>query len=588
LIFFLATHYLHRQAMPRKAAKEKAEPAPRRSTANKSKVSKVGQDVANGTLAPAPKVIAFYSDRVGQRYREFSNFYSDSPAYVFNLPPCAQREGLPQSFMVEFSEKAIMLAKAAMMGDEEILQEIALARSPKDCKALGRAVRNFDQELWASHLEELAFEVVKQKFEASPELRKVLLSTGDKILAEAAPNDSIWGIGLSLKDDRAYDQSQWCGRNVLGFALMRARSYLRGEAVPCGYGGDAAASEAATLDEALAAAPSHQEGNSTLDSIEIDPAEDFLRPISDLEAVKRCYDRYGVVGVTGVLSQEECHTLLTDGLQPFLPEGCSLDDVDTFPLADRAVNRYGVIGKEALFNSTILGARLHPNVAAAYAAVHGREDVFACHDRAAWMRPAAFNSAWSTPFSWPGLHFDISLANYFGGSRSSVDDFLCEVDYSGGHWAAENNAKHESMGRTVQGVLNLYDNEEEDGGFHCVPGVFGQPLQQWVQEHPGLPKAEPNGKYELKGFGVDAQLGAQSVRVPCPAGTLILFDATLPHGTKPNVSARSRAILFLRYITSDELPAHAWQKRNAALRRLAEHHNFEPDGEQEKHMYGPE
>merc|ERR1711943_17663 len=53
--------------------------------------------------------------------------------------------------------------------------------------------------------------------------------------------------------------------------------------------------------------------------------------------------------------------------------------------------------------------------------------------------------------------------------------------------------------------------------------------------------------------------------VPCPAGTLILFDATLPHGTKPNISTRSRAILFLRYITSDELPSAAWMKRNAAL-----------------------
>merc|ERR1719440_1478703 len=265
-----------------------------------------------------------------------------------------------------------------------------------------------------------------------------------------------------------------------------------------------------------------------------------------------------------------------------------MDDAGTFSLADRGMNRYGVIGKEALFNHAILSARLHPNVAAAYSAVHGRQDVFACHDRAAWMRPSAIDASWNTPFSWPGLHFDISLPSYFGDDPSAVEDFLCDVDYEGGHWAAENNAKHQSMGRTVQGVLNLYDNEEEDGGFHCVPGMFGPPLQQWVQNHPGLPKAEPNGKYELKGFGPDAQLGTRSVRVPCPAGTLILFDATLPHGTKPNISCRSRAILFLRYLTSDELPAPAWQNRNAALRRIVNKLGFEPNDEQAKHMYGPE
>merc|ERR1719313_2652870 len=113
------------------------------------------------------------------------------------------------------------------------------------------------------------------------------------------------------------------------------------------------------------------------------------------------------------------------------------------------MNRYGVIGKEALFNKTILSARLHPNVAAAYAAVHGRDDVFACHDRAAWMRPAAVNPAWDTPFSWPGLHFDISLPSYYGENVEEVADFLDNIDYEGGHWAAENNAKHQSMGRVV-------------------------------------------------------------------------------------------------------------------------------------------
>jgi hypothetical protein len=319
-----------------------------------------------------------------------------------------------------------------------------------------------------------------------------------------------------------------------------------------------------------------------------DPSEDFLRPIEDLAAVKACYDRYGVVGVTGVLSPAECQSLISEGIEPCLPAGCRMDDVDTFSLADHAINRYGVIGKSALFSPAILAARLHQNVCKAYSAVHGRDDVFACHDRAAWMRPAAINPAWDTPFSWPGLHVDFSPLSYFGDDRTAVDRFLSNADFSSGNFVAENNAKHRSMGRTVQGVLNLFDNDEEDGGFQCVPGMFGAPLQEWVQNHTGLPGPEPNGRYELKAFGPDAKLGTRAVRVPCPAGTLILFDATLPHGTRPNASMRSRAILFLRYITSDELPPSAWQNRNAALRRIVEQSGFVPDAQQISHMYGPE
>merc|ERR1711879_660372 len=89
-------------------------------------------------------------------------------------------------------------------------------------------VRNFDDKVWRSRLESIAYEVVLQKFGSSSELKKVLLDTGDAILAEAAPTDSIWGIGLPASDYRATDPDQWLGTNILGYALMQARKTLRG------------------------------------------------------------------------------------------------------------------------------------------------------------------------------------------------------------------------------------------------------------------------------------------------------------------------------------------------------------------------
>ena len=64
------------------------------------------------------------------------------------------------------------------------------------------------------------------KFVQNPVMRQELLNTGDTIIAEASPYDTVWGIGLAEDDPRAQDQSQWLGKNLLGVALMEVRDVL--------------------------------------------------------------------------------------------------------------------------------------------------------------------------------------------------------------------------------------------------------------------------------------------------------------------------------------------------------------------------
>lgn len=123
-----------------------------------------------------------------------------------------------------------MACKAALFRDEEAFMEVCAAKDPAKAKKIGRGVRDFDQERWDAVIEEVAYEVVVQKFRAEPELRDLLLSTGNKIIAEAAPNDRIWGIGFGSSDQRVQDPELWEGRNILGFALMQARDVLAAEA----------------------------------------------------------------------------------------------------------------------------------------------------------------------------------------------------------------------------------------------------------------------------------------------------------------------------------------------------------------------
>eukprot|EP00971_Amphidinium_carterae_P127702 2529903-Amphidinium_carterae.1 len=79
--------------------------------------------------------------------------------------------------------------QASVFGDESNFDEILAEPMAHKCKAqlctgLGRKCQNFDNEKWLEVVEDVAYEVVLQKFSASEELAEVLLSTGNKIIAE--------------------------------------------------------------------------------------------------------------------------------------------------------------------------------------------------------------------------------------------------------------------------------------------------------------------------------------------------------------------------------------------------------------------
>ena len=120
-----------------------------------------------------------------------------------------------------------MLGKAKLFQDKAVIEQLRASTDPKEIKALGRTVRNFDQKLWDAFKYPLVLTGNYNKFVQNAKLRNFLLSTGDSILVEASPYDRIWGIGLSANDPRAKDPQQWLGRNLLGFALMEVRDEIR-------------------------------------------------------------------------------------------------------------------------------------------------------------------------------------------------------------------------------------------------------------------------------------------------------------------------------------------------------------------------
>jgi ribA/ribD-fused uncharacterized protein len=156
------------------------------------------------------------------------------------------------------AEHWMMAEKARLFQDEETRKLVLQSKTPREAKALGRKVQNFNPAMWDKH----KFEIVRrgnfEKFSQHPDLKAYLLSTASYesekeaitdvyndrirektsgytasklcghtvILVEAAVNDEIWGIGLDQSDAKAINPNTWRGENLLGFALTVVREQL--------------------------------------------------------------------------------------------------------------------------------------------------------------------------------------------------------------------------------------------------------------------------------------------------------------------------------------------------------------------------
>lgn len=124
------------------------------------------------------------------------------------------------------AEQYMMYSKAILFNDDEIAKKIMISESPKECKALGRKVRNFDTVIWDKEKYSIVVRGNMAKFQQNEELKAYLFSTGEEEIVEASPFDRVWGIGIRVGDPRINDRSKW-GSNLLGKALMEVREKLK-------------------------------------------------------------------------------------------------------------------------------------------------------------------------------------------------------------------------------------------------------------------------------------------------------------------------------------------------------------------------
>ena len=131
------------------------------------------------------------------------------------------------------AEQYMMAMKALTFGDHDTHRMIMETESPRQQKALGRVVDDFDEDIWQAEEDNgmpYCWNVVYRgnlaKFTQNPDLAEELLATAGTTIVEASPEDCLWGIGRGVDDPLARERAAWRGENWLGEVLMAVRDAL--------------------------------------------------------------------------------------------------------------------------------------------------------------------------------------------------------------------------------------------------------------------------------------------------------------------------------------------------------------------------
>lgn len=299
------------------------------------------------------------------------------------------------------------------------------------------------------------------------------------------------------------------------------------------------------------------------------------------EEIKAYFNENGYVAIRGVLSKDECERTLHEmGSQmKKLSSEFDINDVQSYDKAPIR-NSFGIYTRVPIYSQQFLLNRQNPNVYKAFSLLYNEDKIIVNHDRAAFYRPTiglnidgavVDKPEWKTGYTFPGLHLD-----FHPGSYKDSDDLIKkreELTYENPEdFVTENNLYVESDGLQLQGVINLIDNREEDGGFQCVP-KFPSSFDEWLSEKEFGDKIVGLFNFNNRDK-VDMKYIHSPIRVPVPQGSIIIWNQKMAHGTRPNSSDRPRAIQFIKMFPKRTFSEKRLKCRSKALRKLFAQNKF--------------
>ena len=124
------------------------------------------------------------------------------------------------------TEQYLMYEKAKLFKDEEVANEILKETNPKEMKAYGRKVKNYDDKLWACNRYGTMIQGLYDKFSQNQELKDWIILAECEHFVECSPYDGIWGIKTPMDSEDCLYPERWNGENWLGKCLDDVRGII--------------------------------------------------------------------------------------------------------------------------------------------------------------------------------------------------------------------------------------------------------------------------------------------------------------------------------------------------------------------------
>lgn len=129
-------------------------------------------------------------------------------------------------------EQFLAFQKATLSQQPHLIERSLQAEDPVEAKSILTSLRHDHEQEWQSIREQVTTDGLRAKFNQNPNLANYLIQTQDRTIGEASRNP-IWGIGMTLDDDRVLDMARWNDTgNLLGKLLMKIRTELTTSASP--------------------------------------------------------------------------------------------------------------------------------------------------------------------------------------------------------------------------------------------------------------------------------------------------------------------------------------------------------------------
>ena len=151
------------------------------------------------------KDLTFVSNEQFMMYSKAKNFHDeDSAQKILDI----NQDQIAKEFLEgKYSREDIVNDKVLADQWNKLMMKV---------KKLGRGVQNYDEAYWESRRYKIVLFGVRLKFTQNPELKDILMATGNSRMIETNPYDKVWAAGLSEYDCKRIPEEKWPGRNLLG------------------------------------------------------------------------------------------------------------------------------------------------------------------------------------------------------------------------------------------------------------------------------------------------------------------------------------------------------------------------------------